>query len=135
MTAVTGRILVVEDDDALRETLAEVMADEGHEVRAAMHGADALQALASWTPDVIVLDLMMPIMDAYEFRAHQRQTPGGLHARVLVLSAARGVPDAAARLEADAWLTKPFALADVIAAVDRLLDGADPATRPEASLA
>ena len=132
MTAVSARILVVEDDDALRETLTEVMADEGHEVRAAVHGADALQALASWTPDVIVLDLMMPVMDAYEFRAHQRQTPGGPNARILVLSAARDVPDAAARLEADAWLTKPFALADVIAAVDWLLDASAPPTRPEA---
>jgi len=129
LTATAARILVVEDDDAMRETLAEVMVDEGHEVRAAAHGADALDALATWTPDLIVLDLMMPIMDAYEFRELQRRTAAGSSARILVLSAARDVDNAAERLEADAWLTKPFALGDVIDAVDRLLARGEAANR------
>jgi DNA-binding response OmpR family regulator len=125
-----GRILVVEDDEALRETLTEVMADEGHEARAAANGADALEALRDWTPDVIVLDVMMPTMDAYEFRQRQRATPGRADARVLVLSAARDLADVAARLAADEWLTKPFALAEVIGAVDRLLDGSGSPSGP-----
>jgi CheY-like chemotaxis protein len=117
-----GRILVVEDDEALRETLTEVMSDEGHETRAAAHGADALETLSGWAPDVIILDVMMPTMDAYEFRQRQRATPGLADARVLVLSAARDLGDVAGRLAADAWLAKPFALAEVIGEVDRLLD-------------
>lgn len=116
------RILVVEDDATLRDALAEVLGDEGHEVRAASHGLEAIDQLTGWDADVILLDLMMPTMDAYEFRAHQLRLGFGSGARTLILSAARDVEDAAIRLEADAWLAKPFRLAEVLAEVDRLLD-------------
>ena len=121
MTRTAARVLVVEDDDTLRETLAEVMTDEGHEVRVAAHGAEALDCLDGWSADLVVLDLMMPMMDAYEFRARQRLLPDAPAMRILVLSAARDVATAAARLEADAWLPKPFGLVEVLEAVDRLL--------------
>ena len=67
MTA-PGRILVVEDDESLREALLEVLGDEGHDVRAAAHGAEALATLETtdaWKPELLVLDLMMPVMDGY----------------------------------------------------------------------
>lgn len=67
------RILVVEDDETLRETLAEVLVDEGHVVRAAAHGDEALDHLDGWVPDVILLDLMMPIMDGLTFLAEKRK--------------------------------------------------------------
>lgn len=116
-----ARILVVEDDETLRETLAEVLVDEGHEVRAAAHGDEALDHLDGWVPDLIVLDLMMPTMDAYEFRERQRQLGHAPSAHTLVISAARDIEAAAARLEADAWIAKPFLLDEVIDAIDRLL--------------
>ncbi len=121
MTA-PGRILVVEDDESLREALLEVLGDEGHEVRAAKHGADALEALDGWEPELLVLDLMMPVMDAFEFREHQRRREAALGARVLVLSAARDLGGAADRLGADAYLAKPFRLDEMLSLVDRLLD-------------
>ena len=124
MTA-PGRILVVEDDESLREALLEVLGDEGHEVRAAAHGSEALQALEAageWEPEVLVLDLMMPVMDAFEFREHQRQRAVAPEARLLVLSAARDLGGAADRLAADAYLAKPFRLDEMLATVDRLLD-------------
>lgn len=121
MTA-PGRILVVEDDESLREALLEVLGDEGHEVRAAEHGADALETLDDWEPELLVLDLMMPVMDAFEFREHQRQRAAALEARVLVLSAARDLGGAAERLDADAYLAKPFRLDEMLMTVDRLLD-------------
>lgn len=120
-----GRILVVEDDESLREALLEVLADEGHEVRTAAHGAEALETLAtpdSWEPELLVLDLMMPIMDAFEFREHQRQRAIAPGARLLVLSAARDLDGAAERLGADAYLAKPFGLDEMLTTVDRLLD-------------
>ena len=116
-----ARILVVEDDETLRETLTEVLADEGHEVRGAAHGYEALERLDEWSADVIVLDLMMPRMDAFEFREHQRHRPDAATTKVMVLSAARELASAADRLGADAWLGKPFDLADVIDSVARLL--------------
>lgn len=121
MSAAGGRVLVVEDDEILRETLAEVMLDEGHEVRAAANGKAALEALDSWQPDLIILDLMMPLMDAYEFRRRQRAQGMAPEARVLILSAARDLGVAASRIGADAWIGKPFRLGEVIRAVERLL--------------
>ena len=116
-----GRILVIEDDETLRETLAEVMEDEGHEVRTAANVHEALERLADWEAEVIILDLMMPLMDAYEFRAHQRRSGTAPGARILILSAARDLDVAAARLEASALLTKPFSLDEVVDTVGRLL--------------
>ena len=117
----TGRLLIVEDDEGLRETLAEVLVDDGHEVRMASDGEAALEAVRDWEPEVIVLDLMMPKMDGYAFRALQRNLPGGSPAKVLILSAARDVEAAAAELGADGWLVKPFRLDDILSAVDELL--------------
>ncbi|HUF06647.1 MAG TPA: response regulator [Candidatus Binatia bacterium] len=121
MTAHVGSILVVEDDEMLRETLGEVLADEGHEVRGAAHGYEALECLDERGVDLIVLDLMMPRMDAFEFREHQRRRPDAATTRLIVLSAARDIETAAERLEADGWLAKPFSLIDVIELVSDLL--------------
>lgn len=115
------RVLVVEDDTILRETLTEVMSDEGHEVRSAADGQAALDVLNEWEPDVILLDLMMPRMDADEFRRRQRADALASGARVLIVSAARDVGSAADRLEADDWLVKPFRLVELIRAVERLV--------------
>jgi len=117
-----SRILVVEDDITLREALAELLGDEGHDVRAAAHGLEAIEHLTDWDCDVILLDLMMPTMDAYEFRATQLRLGIASSSRTIVLSAARDIESSAVRLKADAWLAKPFRLAEVLAAVDRLLE-------------
>jgi CheY-like chemotaxis protein len=117
-----ARILVVEDDEILRDTLVEVMTDEGHEVRSSANGRDALATLVAWTPDLIVLDLMMPHMDAYEFRRHQLDRGLAPDARILILSAARDLQRAADVIGADAWIAKPFRLLEVIETVERLAD-------------
>jgi two-component system response regulator MprA len=114
------RILVVEDDDTLRETLTEILRDEGHEVRAAAHGHEALGQLDGWEPNVILLDLMMPRMDAFAFRTRQRELGIAAGARVVVVSAARDLESAVEVLGADAWIAKPFRLVEVVDAVDRL---------------
>ncbi|MDQ2689017.1 MAG: response regulator [Chloroflexota bacterium] len=116
------RVLVVEDDETLRDTLGEVMADEGHDVRLASNGADALERLEDWDPDLVILDLMMPHMDAYEFRRRQQRLGAAASAKVLILSAARDLESASSRLEADAWLGKPFTLGEMMDTVSRLLD-------------
>ncbi len=125
MTGRAARILMVEDDSTLRDALVEVFTDEGHEVRSAPDGANALQQLRDWDADLIVLDLMTPVMDAFEFRRRQLAGQVATRARVLVLSAMRDLDVAAERIGADAWLAKPFRLHDVIEAVERLV--ADPA--------
>ena len=124
MTPPIKRILVVEDDDTLRETLMEVLLDEGHDVRTAAHGHEALTQLDGWEPHLILLDLMMPTMDAYAFRTRQRELGIAPGAHTILISAARDLESAAEHLDADGWIAKPFLLADVIDAVDRVLDPA-----------
>lgn len=116
------RVLVVEDDQMLRETIGEVMVDIGHEVRLAGNGREALVQLEGWPADLIILDLMMPLMDAYEFHDRQREHAAGRPAKVLVLSAAHDVAEAAERLGATAWMAKPFNLGSMLETVDRLLE-------------
>ncbi len=125
MTERQARVLLVEDDDSLRDTLVEVLTEEGHDVRSAPNGAIALLQLRGWDADVIVLDIMTPVMDAFEFRRRQLAQDVAAEARVLILSAGRELQRAAERIGADAWLPKPFRLVDVIETVERLAD--DPA--------
>jgi CheY-like chemotaxis protein len=117
-----ARVLLVEDDVSLRDALVEVLADEGHEVRSAPNGAVALLQLRGWDADVIVLDIMTPVMDAFEFRRRQLAEGVAADARILILSAGRELQRAADRIGADAWLPKPFRLLDVIETVERLAD-------------
>jgi two-component system chemotaxis response regulator CheY len=117
----TGRILVVEDDELLREALAEVLTDDGHEVRTATNGAEALGELERWEAEVIVLDLMMPVLDGFAFRDEQRRRDLRTDVPVLVLSAVRDLDGAAERIAAAASLPKPFRLEDVLASVSALL--------------
>ena len=126
-----SRVLVVEDDETLRETIGDLVADDGHEVRVAVDGIDALAQSDGWQPDLVILDVMLPRMDAFEFRARQLAA-GGHPAKVLLVSAAADLAAAAERLSADAWLPKPFSVDALIDAVDELLgrQGRPPDRRP-----
>jgi CheY-like chemotaxis protein len=99
-----ARVLVVEDVPDLRDFYAILLREEGYEVACACDGADALRWL-SWRPDVVLLDLMMPVMDGYEFYARMRQMPGE-HPPVIVVSAI--APSRAALPGVHATLPKPF---------------------------
>lgn len=120
-----GTILVVEDDDTLRSVIGEVLVDEGYHVDLATDGHEALEILRGADPDLIILDVMMPRMDAFRFREIQ-QARGPGRAAVLVVSAVRDVRSAAATLGAQAFLPKPFQLQALLAEVDRLLSGGRP---------
>lgn len=110
------RILVVDDDASLRDTLVEVLGDEGYQVRSAENGRAALRQLDGWEADLVILDLMMPIMDAYAFRAAQDKA-GRRLTPILILSAAPGLSDAATELGAVGVIAKPFRLSDLLTAV------------------
>jgi two-component system OmpR family response regulator len=114
------RILVIEDDTNLGEIIEEVMIDEGYEVRRTNNGRAGLALMGDWEPDVVLLDVMMPNMNAFQVRQHQRRMNIGPSVRLVVLSAAGDIEATAAELEADGWLAKPFALGDLIDTVRRL---------------
>jgi CheY-like chemotaxis protein len=85
-----GKVLVVDDDHAIRETLCAVLRDEGYDVLGARDGNEALEALHTTAPPpaAIVLDLMMPGMDGYEFRARQLADEAIKDIPVVVITAA-----------------------------------------------
>ena len=98
------RVLIVEDVADLREFYAILLREEGYEVACACDGRDALRWM-SWAPDVVLLDLMMPVMDGYEFYARMRDLPGD-HPPVIVVSAV--APQRSALPGIHATLPKPF---------------------------
>src|SRR4051812_4093974 len=81
------RVLVVEDDAAIRDELADVLRENGYDVLAAENGVDALGRLApGGPPSLIVLDLMMPIMDGWGFRAEQLKLPAIAQIPIVVIT-------------------------------------------------
>ena len=125
-----GRILVVDDDALIRDTLATALGDEGYAVRVAPDGRAALSSIGNWRPDLIVLDLMMPVMNGVEFRAAQRSASDTAQIPVIVLSAAHEVQSRAASLEPAAVFTKPFDLGDLLDAIASVLNRSQQSPNP-----
>src|SRR5690348_14859955 len=115
-------ILVVEDDEAIRGLVTEVLRDDGYEVSEAANGAEALEFVGDHRPDLIVLDLMMPVMDGWAFveachrHARCREVP------IVVTSASHDLPKTAEKLRSfgvRTCLAKPFDVDGVVALVER----------------
>jgi CheY-like chemotaxis protein len=118
--AVGLRVLLVEDEDTIGEVVSDVLRLEGYEVRRARNGREALVILRDWLPRMILLDLMMPEMDGWAFRAAQRRLDGdAAQVPVIVLSGAREARTRASELGAVEALSKPFDLDQVVDAVVR----------------
>ena len=116
----TSRLLVVEDDETIAEVLVDVLADEGYDVRRATDGAQALQMLQEWRPDVIILDLTTPVVDGWTFRAEQLRLPAELaRIPVIVLTGAYVAEHQTDVLAAEAIISKPFDLGEVLEAIGR----------------
>ena len=134
------RVLVVDDDAAIREALDRALRGEGFAVRGAGGGRAGLEAVADWAPDAIVLDVSMPDLNGRAVCARLRA--GGVRTPILILSARDEVDDRVAGLQAgaDDYLVKPFALPELVARLEALLRRAheaaalDPAPEAEAEL-
>jgi CheY-like chemotaxis protein len=116
------RVLLVEDDVAISEAFAQILEDEGYAVAAAANGQEALDYLrdGGGRPHVILLDLMMPVLNGYGFRAEQLRDPAIADIPVIVVSADRGARLAAGELQVEHVLTKPVdigILLDTVAAL------------------
>src|SRR4051794_1199385 len=103
-------IMIVDDDLGLRSTLQAVLEDEGYAVVTAVDGLDALDKLAEHTPSLILLDISMPRMDGYALAEELKRR--GLRPRVpvLVITADGRAQEKAARVGANGWVMKPFAV-------------------------
>lgn len=120
------RVLVVDDDRAVRESLRRSLEFNGYEVALAADGAEALAGIGSTHPDVVVLDVMMPRLDGIETTKALRKA--GHDVPILVLTARDAVGDRVEGLDAgaDDYLTKPFALQELLARLRALLRRATP---------
>src|SRR5262245_56777971 len=102
------RLLLVEDDSEHRSSLAELLRSDGYDVVGAANGSEALEYLkqAPTAPDLILLDLMMPVKDGWQFRIEQKRDPNISAIPVLAMSA-DDTPKAVA-IDAEMYLKKPF---------------------------
>jgi len=117
------RILVVDDEDTIREALVDILKDSGYEAVGAINGRDGLRKLhEARTPfSLILLDLTMPVLDGRGFRLQQRRDPAVAGIPVVVVSAYRDVAVLAADLEAAAYLSKPLNLPALLEIVRKQL--------------
>ena len=122
------KILVVDDERAVRESLRRALELEGYDVQLAEDGAQAIERLGGENggPDAVILDVLMPGIDGIEVCRYLRRT--GNTTPVLMLTARDGVGDRVAGLDAgaDDYLVKPFALEELLARVRALLRRATP---------
>ncbi len=116
-----SRVLLIEDDGGIRESIADCLTFEGYEVVSAANGEEGLQCLrSSARPGLIILDLVMPIMNGAEFLERLRQDESLSDIPVVVMTAAMlaGAPQVP---EADENLSKPFELDDLLRLVERYI--------------
>ena len=114
------RVLVVDDEPVVTEVVEQYLRREGYEVSLASNGAEALRLVQVWTPDLVILDLMLPVVDGLEVcrRLHQET-----HLPIIMLSAKGEESDRVVGLElgADDYMVKPFSPRELIARVKSVL--------------
>jgi CheY-like chemotaxis protein len=111
-------LLLVEDNDLTRELFTFVLESRGYTIAGAPNGLEALGLILNgYTPDCIVLDLRMPVMDGRQFRARQLDEPALADIPVLLLSGEHSLPREAAELGVAGYLQKPVVPDDLLAAL------------------
>jgi two-component system response regulator MprA len=117
----SATVLVAEDDKSVRDSLVLALDLEGYDVRAVANGAEAVDAVTTTEPDVIVLDIMMPVLDGLS--ACRRLRAAGCRTPILMLTARHEVSDRVSGLDAgaDDYLPKPFSLDELLARLRALL--------------
>lgn len=112
------KVLVIDDDDAVADVVRQVLREAGYSVATVRHGAAALELIHHVSPDLILLDLSMPIMDGWSFVAQYRRT-AKVGARIILLTGNSQAAEIARTLRTDGYITKPFGVDDLVAIVAR----------------
>ena len=114
----TNYILVVDDDPTIRETVADILDDEGYSIQTASNGAEALQAIERTRPSLVLLDMRMPVLDGWSVARALKER--GIALPIAVMPAAPDARLRAAEIGADGYLAKPFDVPDLLSAVASL---------------
>jgi DNA-binding response OmpR family regulator len=119
----TKRILVVDDEPNIVVALEYLMRESGFDVRAARDGDEALAAVADFRPDLVLLDVMMPVRDGYQVVRKIRDNPELAGVKILMLTAKGRETEVAKGMAvgADGYVTKPFSTLELVAEVKRML--------------
>jgi CheY-like chemotaxis protein len=114
------RILIVEDDPDIRDTMAQILDEEGYRTFKACSGLDALQQLRDGLrPHLILLDLMMPVMDGWQFREEQEKNPAISAIPVVLISAAGQIGRDVPRLTRGTYIRKPISFEVLLSTVEK----------------
>ncbi len=123
------KVLIADDEPNIVTSLEYLMNKRGYEVKIARNGDEALALVASFQPDVVLLDVMMPRKSGYEVCQQIREQPDWQHIKIVMLSAKgrEAEVNKGLSLGADTYVTKPFSNQELIDKIDGLLgDGAKP---------
>jgi DNA-binding response OmpR family regulator len=120
------RVLIADDEPNIVASLEFLMEQAGYEVKVAANGQEALELAASFRPDLVLLDVMMPGRNGYEVCQSLKSDPATRAVKVIMLSAKGRDIEVAKGLElgADAYVTKPFSTRDLVAQIRDMLGGA-----------
>jgi DNA-binding response OmpR family regulator len=116
------RVLIIDDDDELAEVLRQALRDSGYAVATVRHGAAALDLIGHIEPDLILLDLTMPIMDGWSFVTQYRGS-GRTGGRIVLLTSHPDAREISQRLGVDGYVGKPFGLTELLTTVRQQLGG------------
>lgn len=125
MANTTRKVLIADDEPNIVTALEFLLRRNGYDVRVATNGEEALALVASYVPDVVLLDIMMPLIGGYEVCQRMRERPEWRHIKIVVLSAKGREADVSkgVSLGADLYITKPFSTQELIATINRFFDG------------
>ena len=122
----SGQIaLVVEDDESIRRVITDVLEERGFQVMGAANGSEALHRLTSVRPDVVVLDLLMPVMHGWDFMESYEEQTGGEPIPIVVVSVNPALPRSFDRFGVRSVVPKPFNVDDLLDSVERALAPAE----------
>ena len=113
-----GPILVIDDDPAVLDTVSEILTFEGYTVERATNGAEGLKRLEQTQPQLVLLDMRMPVLDGWSFARIVREQ--GLALPIVIMTAAQDAERWAEEIHADGYVAKPFDLNDLLDAVEQV---------------
>jgi len=124
MSETPRKVLIVDDEPNIVTALEFLLKRSGYEVRLATNGAEALEQVEIYRPDVVLMDVMMPIKSGFEVCQRMRERPELAHIKVVMLSAKGSEAEVSKGLSlgADLYITKPFSTQELVATINRLFE-------------
>jgi two-component system alkaline phosphatase synthesis response regulator PhoP len=124
MTEATRKVLIVDDEPNIVTALEFLLKRSGYDVRLASNGAEALEQVEAYRPDLVLMDVMMPIKSGFEVCQRMRERPEFAQIKIVMLSA-KGTEaeiNKGLSLGADLYITKPFSTQELVATINRLFE-------------